>query len=92
MLWNERSPVSAVDRESNTVVRVCLVALLWLIFAWTQVNQSARWGQLSLPITYDDNVYFDDALTRLDVLYEEGAAGLLRNLWEHPPRRRAELA
>ncbi|MFM7438104.1 MAG: hypothetical protein ACKO2V_05795, partial [Snowella sp.] len=55
---------------------------LWLaiaiLFTVLQIQQSLRQGQLSLPPSYDDISYFNDALNRLQIFYNDGFKGLLR--------------
>lgn len=63
--------------------------LIWLtitlVFAFIQINQSLRQGQLSLPPSYDDVSYFNDALERLNIFYDQGFSGLISNYANHPP-------
>jgi hypothetical protein len=65
---------------------------LWLvsgalssIFTAAQIQSSLRSGSLSLPVAYDDVTYFNDALARLDLLYREGGAVLIKSFWTNPP-------
>lgn len=64
-------------------------AVLWLlisiIFTAAVIHQSLRQGQLALPPTYDDIVYFNDALTRLNIFYDQGFKALFLNFIEKPP-------
>ncbi len=63
--------------------------ILWLlisiIFTAVVIHQSLRQGQLALPPTYDDIVYFNDALTRLNILYNNGFNALFLNFIQNPP-------
>ena len=56
-----------------------------IIFVAFQIQSSLHSGALSLPATYDDVGYFNDALQRLDILYRDGATALLRNFWTNAP-------
>lgn len=63
--------------------------VLWLlisiVFTTLIIHQSLRQGQLALPPTYDDIVYFNDALNRLNALYNDGLTGLFLNFIQNPP-------
>ncbi len=58
---------------------------LALIFALALIGASAVSGRLSLPPTYDDITYFNDALRRLDLLSREGVAALWRDYCDKAP-------
>lgn len=60
-------------------------AVLAALFAAFQIQSSLHSGSLSLPVTYDDVGYFNDALARLDVLYRDGGRAFLAGLWTNPP-------
>jgi hypothetical protein len=59
--------------------------LISIVFTTIIINQSLRQGQLALPPTYDDIIYFNDALTRLNILYNNGFNALLSNFIQNPP-------
>lgn len=69
------------DRRDNLIIWL----LLSIAFTTLVINQSLRQGQLALPPTYDDIVYFTDALTRLNILYDHGIKALAENFIERPP-------
>ncbi|MEA5442033.1 hypothetical protein [Cyanobium gracile] len=69
------------DRRDNLIIWL----LMSIVFTALVINQSLRQGQLALPPTYDDIVYFTDALTRLNILYDHGAKALAENFIESPP-------
>jgi len=58
---------------------------LAIVFTAFQIQSSLHSGALSLPATYDDVGYFNDALQRLEILYREGAWALLKNFVAAPP-------
>ena len=66
-------------------LRILLWLIISIVFALIQVKQSLFNGQLSLPPTHDDVVYFNDALGRLDILQESGLKGLLADYIQRPP-------
>jgi hypothetical protein len=55
------------------------------IFVALTIARSLRQGRLSLPPTYDDVVYFNDALGRLQILYDSGILPCFKSLFLHPP-------
>ncbi|MEJ8847081.1 hypothetical protein [Variovorax rhizosphaerae] len=59
--------------------------MLATLFTAFQIQSSLHSGSLSLPVTYDDVGYFNDALARLDVLYRHGGRALLAGFWVNPP-------
>ena len=69
------------DRRDNLIIWL----LMSIVFSCLVINQSLRQGQLALPPTYDDIVYFTDALSRLNILYDHGIKALAENLIESPP-------
>jgi hypothetical protein len=60
-------------------------ALLTALVTALVVNYSFSVGRLSQDLAYDDLVYFNDGLRRLDVLYARGLLGLLRDYRAMPP-------
>jgi hypothetical protein len=83
------SRLHASQGVSSHVLRdpFCLafVAVASCLFTVVVVIQSLRQGQLSVPITYDDIVYFADAAHRLQLLYDGGIGSCLRSLFSEPP-------
>ncbi len=63
--------------------------LVWLIvtliYTLVTVNESLRQGVLALPPTYDDIIYFNDGLDRLQVFYNGGFLALTKDLINSPP-------
>lgn len=63
--------------------------LIWLVvailFSVIQIQHSLNRGQLSLPPSYDDVSYFNDALGRLNIFYEKDFGGLLLDYVKNPP-------
>jgi 4-amino-4-deoxy-L-arabinose transferase-like glycosyltransferase len=62
-----------------------VAAVLSALFTAFQVQSSFHSGALSLPVTYDDVGYFNDALARLNVLYRDGGGAFLHGFWSSPP-------
>ena len=66
-------------------------AIIWFIasasclFAALIIAESMRQGRLSLPATYDDVGYFNDAARRLQILYDDGVISCLASLIHNPP-------
>jgi hypothetical protein len=65
--------------------RFLLYFLISIFFAVLQIQQSLNQGQLSLPPSYDDVSYFNDALSRLKIFYDQGFRGLISNYVVNPP-------
>lgn len=63
--------------------------IIWLVvsvlFTVIQIQHSLHQGQLSLPPTYDDVVYFNDGLRRLDIFYNNGFVELFLDYANRPP-------
>jgi hypothetical protein len=55
------------------------------VFTALIIAQSLQYGRLSLPATYDDVVYFNDAAFRLQTLHEQGFVPFFTNLFRYPP-------
>lgn len=79
----------AASRPANPPAEI---AGLWLVaialaalFTAFQIQSSLHSGQLSLPVTYDDVGYFNDALARLETLYRDGGRAFLSTFWANPP-------
>jgi hypothetical protein len=69
-------------------LRVAIWAVLAALFTLGVVNYSLRHGRLILHPIYDDIFYLSDGLQRLEVLYHDGIAGLVREhflRWPHSP-------
>lgn len=66
-------------------------SLVWFIasasclFTALIITSSLRQGRLSLPATYDDVVYFNDAARRLQILYDNGFVPFFIDLFHQPP-------
>ncbi|MDX2244197.1 MAG: hypothetical protein NW224_26285 [Leptolyngbyaceae cyanobacterium bins.302] len=65
--------------QTNLLVGVGVMGVS-VLFTIAQIQQSLAQGQLSLPITYDDVVYFSDALRRLYRFYDQGLARFFLDL------------
>jgi hypothetical protein len=77
-------------KKTNRVTNiVCKRTLVWLtvaiLFSVVQIQHSLNRGQLSLPPSYDDVSYFNDALDRLNVFYEKGSGDLFFDYVKNPP-------
>lgn len=72
-------------RGENRAAQWLIAFALAALFAAFQIQSSLHSGSLSLPATYDDIGYFNDALARLDVLYRDGGRALLKGFWTNPP-------
>lgn len=70
-------------RRSSTLWIIAFA--LAITFSAFQIQSSLHSGALSLPATYDDVGYFNDALQRLDILYRNGATALFKNFWTNAP-------
>ena len=75
----------AADAYRRPILLWVLSFALAIIFVTFQIQSSIHSGALSLPPTYDDVGYFNDALQRLDLLYRTGAAAMFKNLWSNAP-------
>jgi hypothetical protein len=60
-------------------------AILAVLFAAFQIQSSLYSGALSLPVTYDDVGYFNDALVRLEALHHNGGLAFIKGFWSNPP-------
>lgn len=60
-------------------------AILAVLFAAFQIQSSLHSGALSLPVTYDDVGYFNDALARLKALHHDGGWACIKGFWSDPP-------
>lgn len=72
-------------KSSNRLLVAAFVILAGVLFTMLQIQQSSFQGQLSLPIAFDDIVYFVDALRRLHGIYEQGLPHLIQSWFEKPP-------
>jgi hypothetical protein len=73
---------SNVSRDRFAILFITVVACL---FTAVIIAQSLRQGRLSLPATYDDVEYFNDAAHRLQILYDNGILSCLVSLFRNPP-------
>jgi hypothetical protein len=64
---------------------VWFIASASCLFTALIITSSLRQGRLSLPATYDDVVYFNDAASRLQILYDNGFVPFLIDLFHQPP-------
>lgn len=62
-----------------------LVFVLAALFTVLSIQASLHSGVLSVPPTYDDIEYFNDAAGRLTLLYNDGITSMLRDFITHPP-------
>jgi len=67
-------------RTADWLLAIALAAL----FTAFQIQSSLHSGALSLPVTYDDVVYFNNVLPRLSLLYRDGGLAFLKDLWQNP--------
>ncbi|MDN8617018.1 ArnT family glycosyltransferase [Variovorax ginsengisoli] len=80
------APVADAARDALRPGTLWLLSFcLACLFAAFQIQSSLHSGVLSVPVTYDDVAYFTDALARLEILYREGFAATLKNLFTVPP-------
>jgi len=66
-------------------VRLLLTGLITLIFTAGVLQWSFRYGRLAYDITYDDVMYFQDAYSRIKILYEQGLGSMITELFHKPP-------
>lgn len=76
-----QGPVSGGNRAAHWLTAFALAAL----FTAFHIQSSLHSGALSLPVTYDDVGYFNEALARLDTLYRDGGRAFLKGFWANPP-------
>jgi hypothetical protein len=62
-------------------VPFCMASL----FGLANIVQSLHQGQLSVPITFDDIIYFLDGLKRLQSIYDFGVRQFLVDYFHNPP-------
>ncbi|SDD67291.1 Dolichyl-phosphate-mannose-protein mannosyltransferase [Variovorax sp. CF079] len=74
-----------IEKSTRPAVLWLLSIVLAALFAAFQIQSSLHSGSLSLPVTYDDVGYFNDALGRLDLLYRNDGWTFLRSFWINPP-------
>jgi hypothetical protein len=73
------------ESRATRVAHWLIAVALAVPFTAFQIQSSRHSGALSLPVTYDDVGYFNDALARLEVLYRDGGWAFLKGLWSNPP-------
>ena len=90
--WSARERLSIECVHRRMIEKAARPAVLWLLsivlaalFAAFQIQSSLHSGSLSVPATYDDVGYFNDALGRLDVLYRSNGWTFLKSFWTNPP-------
>jgi len=71
--------------EKNPAAQWLIAFALAALFAAFQIQSSLHSGSLSLPATYDDIGYFNDALARLEILYRDGGRAFLKSFWANAP-------
>jgi len=71
--------------QSSEIRQWILPVLLGLPFGLVTIQNSLHQGQLSVPITYDDIGYFNDALTRLQSIYDHGWLVAISDYIAYPP-------
>jgi hypothetical protein len=74
------TPRSSIDKHV-----LWFVVSASCIFTALIIVQSLGYGRLSLPATYDDVVYFNDAAHRLQTLHDHGFVPFFTNLFRYPP-------
>lgn len=74
---------SSTNRGLTT--RFLLSGLIALVFTAGVLQWSFHYGRLAYDITYDDVGYFQDAYSRIKVLYEEGMGSMIAGLVHNPP-------
>lgn len=74
-----------IDKATRRAVLWLLSIVLAALFAAFQIQSSLHSGSLSVPVTYDDVGYFNDALGRLDILYHNDGWDFLKSFWINPP-------
>ena len=79
-----RGWIAAKPRASDLAVRG-LVVLFTAGLTAVVLQESMKQGRLSVPPTFDDISYMEDAAQRVRSLYEHGAADMLRGLVDKPP-------
>ena len=70
-------------KESST--RWLWAAILGFLFSAVSIQISLRKGSLSVPITYDDIVYLNDAMLRLQSVARHGFSVLIPDFIANPP-------
>lgn len=76
---------AATDRPRHTAAWSLAWAALALGFTWLLLQWSFEKGRLALPPDYDDSVYMEDALARLDAIEADGLGALPRMYVEARP-------
>lgn len=81
-----------IEKAARPVVLWLLSIVLAALFAAFQIQSSLHYGSLSVPVTYDDVGYLNDALGRLDVLYRSDGWTFLKSFWINPPHAPLQTA
>lgn len=63
--------------DRNRRLTLTLLALVAMVYTAMTLQFSLRYGRLALPVGYDDILYFEDALSRLTLLYTNALAANL---------------
>jgi len=72
-------------QAGRAAVVIGLIVILTAVTASLSLRLAEQFGRLSIPPTYDDVVYFTDALERLQIIHHDGAVALLGSLVQRPP-------
>jgi hypothetical protein len=75
--------ISRTDRGLRD--RILFAGLVALIFTAGVIQWSFHYGRLAYDITYDDVSYFQDASSRIKILYEQGLSSMIAGLFHNPP-------
>lgn len=78
--------------DSETLRSTSRIPWAWIwsivltgLFVLLRIKASLWIGRLSAPPTFDDVIYFNDGLARLDILHREGIVGVFRQYVSQPP-------
>lgn len=71
--------------DRNRRLTLTLLALVAMVYTAMTLQFSLRYGRLALPVGYDDILYFEDALSRLTLLYTNELAANLTSQPIHAP-------
>ncbi|MEJ8847069.1 hypothetical protein [Variovorax rhizosphaerae] len=74
-----------IEKATRSAVLWVLSITLAALFSAFQIQSALHSGSLSVPVSYDDVGYFNDALARLEVLYLDGGKAFLKQFWTNPP-------
>jgi hypothetical protein len=74
-----------MENQGRKAIALAAIGICALVFSLTQIQYSFQHGRLAMPPVFDDVVYFDDALGRVDVLYNQGWCALFADAITAPP-------